>query len=51
MQYVHKLVLMASILCLGLSPALVMNHGGDEHGEHMGGPATAVVVAAASPPC
>lgn len=49
MQHLRKLVLIASILCLGLSPALAMNHGG---GEYMGGPAAAVVVvAAASPLC
>lgn len=34
MQHLRKLVLIASILCLGLSPALAMNHGG---GEYMGG--------------
>ena len=42
MQYLRNLALVASMLCLGLSPALAMNHGGSgeegEHGNHNGPP-------------
>ena len=42
MQYLRNLALVASMLCLGLSPALAMNHGGSgeegEHGKHNGPP-------------
>ena len=42
MQYLRNLALVASMLCLALSPALAMNHGGSgeegEHGNHNGPP-------------
>ena len=42
MQYLRNLALVASMLCLGLSPTLAMNHDGSgeegEHGNHNGPP-------------